>query len=121
MNQETDYDNCQILPLRRKGDYTMVAAKRRVEIFRAGCSRCDDVVRLVMSLVCPSCKLQIYDRREGCATDECWVKARYDGISVAPPIAVNGVVLDRCRREPVSTDLLGAAGIGRPVRESVGM
>jgi hypothetical protein len=99
----------------------MVTAKRRVEIFRAGCSRCDDVVRLVSSLVCPSCELQIYDRRDGCATDECRDKARRYGISVAPPIAVNGVVLDRCRREPISTDLLRAAGIGRPVRESVGM
>jgi hypothetical protein len=99
----------------------MVTAKRRVEVFRVGCARCDDVVRLVMSLMCPSCELQIDDLQQGCATDECRRKAKRYGISLAPPIAVNGIVLDRCRREPISSDLLRAAGIGQPVRQVVGM
>ena len=90
----------------------MMTAKRRVEVFPVGCPVCDDVIRLVKSLVCSSCELQIYDLRKGCATNECRDKARRYGISVAPPIAVNGVLLDRCRREPITADRLRAAGIG---------
>lgn len=54
----------------------MVTAKRRVEVFTAGCPLCEEAVGLVRSLACPSCEVQVYDLREGCATDECRDKAR---------------------------------------------
>jgi len=88
-------------------------AKRLVEVFTAGCPICDDAVRLVQSLMCPSCDLQIYDLREGCATNECREKAKRYGITAVPVVAVNGVSLDCCRREPITADRLMAAGIGQ--------
>jgi len=91
----------------------MVTAKRLVEVFTAGCPVCDDAVRLVKSLVCPSCDLKIYDLREGCATNECREKATHYGITAIPAVAVNGVLLDCCRREPITADRLRAAGIGQ--------
>ena len=91
----------------------MVATKRRVEVFTAGCPVCDDTVNLVKSLIYPSCTLQIYDLREGCATNECRDKARRYGITAVPAIAVNGVLLDCCRRGTITADLLTAAGIGQ--------
>lgn len=93
----------------------METAKRKIEVFLAGCPTCDGVVSLVKSLICPSCELQIYDLRRGCETNECRAKARRYGISAAPPIAVNGVLLDRCRRVPLTADRLVAAGIGQPL------
>ena len=89
----------------------MTAEKRRVEVFTAGCPLCEDAVSLVTSLACPSCEVQIYDLREGCATNECREKAVRYGVTAVPAVAVNGVVLDCCRREPITADRLSAAGI----------
>lgn len=66
----------------------MVIAKRRVEVFTAGCPICDETVNLVKSLICPSCTLQIYDLRQGCATNECREKATRYGVTAVPAIAV---------------------------------
>lgn len=49
----------------------MVTEKRRVEVFTAGYPSCEKTVDLVRSLICPSCELQVYDLREGCAPNEC--------------------------------------------------
>ena len=92
----------------------MASATRRVEVFTAGCPVCDDTVRLVQSLACRSCEVNIYDLREGCATNECREKARHYGITAVPAIAVNGVLLESSRRAPITADNLREAGIGRP-------
>lgn len=91
----------------------MANAKRRVEVFTAGCPICNDTVKLVKSLVCPSCDLKIHDLREGCATNECRDKAKRYGVTAVPAVAVDGVLLDCCRRGPITADLLMAAGIGQ--------
>ena len=91
----------------------MVTAKRRVEVFTAGCPVCDETVSLVKSLACPSCEVQVYDLREGCATNECREKATRYGITAVPAVAVNGLLLDCCRRGPTDAATLRAAGIGQ--------
>ncbi len=91
----------------------MVAAKRSAEVFTAGCPICAETVNLVKSLVCPSCDVQIYDLREGGATNECRDKAKRYGVTAVPAAAVNGVLLDCCRREPITADRLMTAGIGQ--------
>jgi hypothetical protein len=91
----------------------MTTIKRSVEVFTAGCPICDEMVHLVKSTACPSCEVQVYDLREGCATNECRDKARRYGITAVPAVAVNGVLLDCCRREPITADRLRAAGIGQ--------
>jgi hypothetical protein len=91
----------------------MATAKRRVEVFTSGCPVCEEAVRLVHSLACPSCDVHVYDLREGCATNECRDKAREYGVPAIPAIAVNGVLLDCCRRRPLTADVLRLAGIGQ--------
>lgn len=91
----------------------MATVKRRVEVFIAGCPICEETVRLVQALACPSCDVQVYDLREGCATNECREKAHQYGITAVPAVAVNGVLLDCCRRGPINAAALQAAGIGR--------
>ena len=88
--------------------------KRRVEVFTAGCPICDEAVNLVKSVACPSCDVQIYDLREGCSTNECHEIASWYGVTAVPAIAVDGVLLDCCRRSPVTASSLAAAGIGQP-------
>lgn len=91
----------------------MLAVRRLVEVFTAGCPICDDTVNLVKSLVCPNCDLRIYDLREGCATNECREKAQHYGVTAVPAVAVNGVLLDCCRRTGITAMALRAAGIGQ--------
>jgi hypothetical protein len=91
----------------------MASVTRRVEVFTAGCPICDETVRLVQSVACPSCEVQVYDLREGCATNECREKASRYGITAVPAVAVDGAVLDCCRREAITADRLRAAGIGQ--------
>ena len=91
----------------------MGPVKRLVEVFTAGCPLCEETVSMVQSLICPSCELRVYDLREGCATNECREKATQYGITAVPSIAVNGVLLDCCRREPINRAALLAAGIGQ--------
>ncbi len=91
----------------------MTPAKRQVEVFTAGCPICEETVRLVQSLACPSCEVQIYDLHEGCATNECRDKARQYGVTAVPAIAVNGGLLDCCRRTPLTADVLRQAGVGQ--------
>ncbi len=92
----------------------MKITKRRVEVFTAGCPVCEETVNLVKSLACPSCEVQVYDLREGCATNECREKTTRYGITAVPAIAINGVLLDCCRRQPITAGLLKTAGIGQP-------
>lgn len=92
----------------------MVTTKRKVEVFTAGCPLCEEAVGLVRSLACPRCEVQVYDLHEGCETDECRDKARRYEVTSVPAVAVNGVLLDCCRREPITADRLKAAGIGQP-------
>ena len=91
----------------------MATLQRRVEVVTAACPLCEDAVRLVTSLACPSCEGQFYDLREGCATNECREKTARYGVTAVPAVAVNGVLLDCCQREPITADRLIAAGISQ--------
>ncbi len=87
--------------------------KRKIEIFTAGCSVCEDAVKKVNAASCPNCEVVIYNINKGCKTDECRKKAEEYGITRLPAIVANGQLLDCCRQDAVKTDELEAAGIGR--------
>ena len=91
----------------------MVAVKRRVEVFTAGCPICEQTANLVKSLACSSCEVQVYDLREGCASNACREKAVRYGVTAVPAVAVNGVVLECCKRGAIDAAALQAAGIGQ--------
>lgn len=88
--------------------------KRIVEVFTAGCSLCDEAVKLVRELACTNCKVQVYDLREGCTTNECREKANQYGINRVPAVVVDGKLAECCsNQQPVSREALVAAGIGQ--------
>src|SRR3989442_12689668 len=91
----------------------MVTQKRSVEVFTAGCPVCTEVVGLVRAIACPSCEVRIYDLRDGCATNECREKATRYGVTAVPAVAVDGGLLDCCRRGAIDAAALGGAGIGQ--------
>lgn len=88
-------------------------AKRRVEVFTAGCPVCEDAVKKVNSIACPDCEVVIYDLNRGCATNECREKAKKYGVTRVPAVAVDGKLLDCCSKGAVDIRELEAAGVGK--------
>jgi len=85
--------------------------KRTVEVFTAGCPCCDDAVKLVQSLVCPSCDLQILDMRGDKAAQ---TKAKQYGVKRVPAVVVNGKLADCCQIGGVDEKTLRSLGVGSP-------
>jgi glutaredoxin 3 len=84
-------------------------AKRKVEVFSAGCSVCDETVKLVKSIACPSCDITVLNMKE----PEVATRARSLGIHSVPAVVVDGKLAGCCiNRGPNEADLR-AAGIGR--------
>ncbi len=83
---------------------------RKVEVFTAGCSLCDEAVQLVQSLACPSCTVEVLDMND----DAVQVKAKEYGVARVPPVVVDGILADCCQGRPVDADSLRALGVGRP-------
>jgi protein-disulfide isomerase len=84
--------------------------KRKVEVFTAGCPLCDETVKLVKELACPSCEVTIYNLRETGME-----KAKQYGVNSVPTVVVNGKVAECCARKKPNREDLKAAGIGTPL------
>ena len=83
--------------------------KRTIEVFSAGCSCCEETVKLVQSLVCPSCDLRILDMLSDKAAQ---AKARQYGVKRVPAIVVDGKLADCCQQGPVDVNTLRSLGVG---------
>ena len=88
-----------------------MSEKRRVEVFTAGCPVCQGVVDMVNEMACPHCEITIYNlnNNEGVGV------AKAYGVTAVQSIAVNGQLLESCKRGPVTKEDLAAAGIGKPL------
>lgn len=83
-------------------------AKRRVEVFTAGCPLCEPAVQVVQELACPDCDVTVYDLREsGVET------AREYGVNRVPTVVVDGTIAACCQGDELSREQLQAAGIGQ--------
>lgn len=85
-------------------------AKRKVEVFTAGCPVCTDLVDLVKATACPDFEVTIYNLNQGQGVHE----AKRYGVTAVPAVVVEGKVLDCCKRAHVSKHDLEAADIGKP-------
>jgi hypothetical protein len=85
-----------------------MTAQRKVEVFSAGCSVCEDTVALVKKIACPSCDVQVLDMHDSAVA----AKAKQYGIRSVPAVAVDGKLADCCAGRGPSEDALRAAGIG---------
>lgn len=87
-----------------------MTAKRKVEVFSAGCPACADVEALVKTLACPSCEVDVLDMREIAVAR----RARALGVRSVPAVAINGQLAECCAGRGVEEASLRAAGIGQP-------
>jgi glutaredoxin 3 len=85
--------------------------KRKIEVFSAGCPACDEAVRAVKEIACPSCEVEVLDMHR----PEVAAKARQYGVRSVPAVAVDGELAGCCAGRGVDEATLRAAGVGVPL------
>lgn len=85
-----------------------MSAKRKVEIFSAGCPVCDETVQLVNSIARPSCEVSILDMNEPSIAN----RARGLGVKTVPAVAIDGKLADCCTSRGTDQTTLRAASVG---------
>ncbi len=85
-----------------------MAAKRKIEIFSAGCSVCTESIGQIEALACSSCEVEVLDLRE----HEVSERAIRLGIRSIPAVLIDGVLADCCSGRGVDMSTLQAAGLG---------
>lgn len=84
-------------------------AKRKIEIFSAGCPACRDTIELVRRIACPSCDVQVLDMNDAAVAS----RAKALGVRSVPAVAVNGNLASCCQGRGPSEEELRQAGIGQ--------
>ena len=88
-----------------------MVAKRRIEIFSAGCPACEEAVALVNGISCPSCEVEVLDMRR----DAVAARAKQYGIKSVPAVVIDGKLAQCCAGRGVEEDALRAGGVGVPL------
>ena len=88
-----------------------MTAKRKIEVFSAGCAACDDAVALVRRIACPSCEITVLDMRD----PEVARRAKSLVVGAVPAIVVDGRLAECCAGSGPDEAALRAAGIGQPL------
>jgi hypothetical protein len=85
-------------------------AKRKVEVFSAGCPACDPAVELVKKIACPSCEVTILDMRDPAVAR----RATQYGVKSVPAVVVDGNLARCCAAGGVDEGSLRQEGVGVP-------
>ncbi len=85
--------------------------KRTVEVFSAGCAVCDELVRRVNAIACPSCDVVVLDMQQ----PDVVARAKSLGVASVPAVAIDGALADCCAGKGPDEAALRAAGLGQPL------
>ena len=88
-----------------------MATTRKIEVFSAGCTVCEDTVALINKIACPSCEVEILDMHK----PEVSEKAKRYRIRSVPAIVIDGKLADCCAGRGPDERELRAAGVGVPL------
>ena len=88
-----------------------MAIKRKIELFSAGCARCDETVAMVGRIACKSCAVEVLDMREPAVA----ARAKAYGVRAVPAVALDGALAACCIGGGPGEAALRAAGIGTPL------
>ncbi|HXE89716.1 MAG TPA: thioredoxin family protein [Terriglobales bacterium] len=86
-----------------------MAAKRKIEIFSAGCAVCEETIQLVNRVACPSCEVSVLDMRDKAVA----ARARSLGVRSVPAVAIDGKLVDCCAGRGPEEGTLRRAGLGQ--------
>ncbi len=88
-----------------------MAAKRKVEVFSAGCSACKETIELVKRGACSSCDVIVHDMLDMQVAK----RAKELGIRSVPAVVIDGKLAACCSGRGVDERTLRAAGLGIPL------
>lgn len=88
-----------------------MSAKRKIEIFSAGCPVCEETINLVNRIACPSCEVEVLDMHRS----EVATRAKRLGVRSVPAVAINGQLADCCAGRGPDETTLRTAGVGQPL------
>lgn len=86
-------------------------AKRKIEIFSAGCPVCKETIELLKRISCPSCDVAVLDLNDPRVA----ARANSLGVRSVPAVVVNGSLANCCAGRGPDDAALRAAGIGQPL------
>ncbi len=85
--------------------------KRKIEVFSAGCPACDEAVRLVKTIACPSCETEVLDMH----LPDVAARAEQLGVRSVPAVVIDGKLANCCESRGVDEATLRASGVGVPL------
>ena len=88
-----------------------MSTKRKIEIFSAGCSVCDETIDLVNEIACPSCEISVLDMKDETVAE----RARSLGVKSVPAVAIDGRLAECCTGRGVDQHTLEQSGVGHPL------
>jgi len=86
-------------------------AKRKIEVFSAGCAACNAVIETVKRAACPSCEVTVHDMKDINVAK----RAKSLGIRSVPSIVIDGKLADCCAGRGVDERVLRVAGLGKGI------
>jgi len=86
-------------------------AKRKVEIFSAGCPACEETIEMVNRNACSSCEITILDMNDQAVAN----RAKSLGIRSVPAVVIDGKLAECCSGRGPDESTLRAAGLGQPI------
>lgn len=85
--------------------------KRKVEIFSAGCSCCEETISRVQNMACPDCEVAVLDMNDA----EVAHRAQALGVHSVPAVAIDGKLASCCAGRGPDEAVLRRAGLGQPL------
>lgn len=86
-----------------------MSAKRKIEVFSAGCPACAETIELVNRVACPSCEVSVLDMHDPQVAE----RAKGLGIRSVPAVVIDDKLADCCAGRGPDEAMLRAAGLGR--------
>ena len=87
-----------------------MTAKRKIEVFSAGCSVCREAIEMVKRNACESCEVSVLDMNDTNIAD----RAKQLGVRSVPAVVIDGKLADCCAGLGPDEATLKAAGLGQP-------
>ena len=86
-----------------------MAAKRKIEVFSAGCPTCEETIQSVRRISCPSCEFTVLNMNEQATAS----RAKSLGIRSVPAVVINGKLAGCCAGRGPEEAALRSAGLGQ--------
>jgi glutaredoxin len=88
-----------------------MSTKRKIEIFSAGCTVCQEAIATIKDHACASCAVTILDMNDAAVSS----RAVNLGIKSVPAVVIDGQLADCCAGRGPDIEALKAAGLGVPL------